>query len=821
MVVAAKLSVLNPNEFELWKMRIEQYFLMTYYAFWEVILNGDSPLPTRIVEGVETPYPPTSVEEKLARKNKLKAREGLDQIYDRLQKLINQLEIHKETISQEDLNMKLLKSLPCEWKTHTLIWRNKPDLKTLSMNDLYNNLKIYEAEVMGSSSTTQNTQNLAFVSSNNTDSTNKAVNTAHGECMAFKHQDNNMVAPRRTMLVEDSTSNALVSQCDGLGYDWSDQAKDGPTNFALMAYTSSSSSSTSNSNTETSAKVKTINEDVRLQALVDGKKVIVNEASIRRDLILDDAEGTACLPNAAIFEESAIMRYEKPSQKLTFYKAFFSPQWRVLSLEQTKTNQVDEIEKLKKRVKKLKGMKKKRTHGLKRLYKVGLSARIVSFDEEGLDDQEDASKQKRITEIDADEDLSLINETAQDLERINDQDLFGVHDLDGDEVIVNVTASENVEQDATVAEKEVSTADDEVVTTADDAEITTAATTSQISKDDVTLAQTLIKIKAAKHRARGSIAREKDEANIALIEEWDDVQAIIDADRQLAEQIQAQEREQLSIKERSKLLAELIESRRKYFAAKRDEEIKNKPPTKAQQKSLMLEKSLKKTQAEVTKGSSKRAGDEIEQESAKRQRLGKEDDTAKLKICLELVPEDDDDVAIEATPLSFKSATIVDYKIYKEGKKSYFRIIRADGNSQNYLTFEKMFKNFNREDLEVLRSIVKERFKKAKPVDDMDNLLFQTLRTMFEHQIKDNIWKYQQGTVKVYNWKLFYSCGVYCVTTQNMVYYLLVKKMYQFTNNILYQLWKYVKLQVDYEVEMAYDLLRLIRRQINEGYIPA
>nr|GEY11052.1 hypothetical protein [Tanacetum cinerariifolium] len=128
-----------------------------------------------------------------------------------------------------------------------------------------------------------------------------------------------------------------------------------------------------------------------------------------------------------------------------------------------------------------------------------------------------------------------------------------------------------------------------------------------------------------------------------------------------------------------------------------------------------------------------------EQESAKRQRLGKEDDTAELKRCLEIVPEDDDDVTIEATPLSSKYSTIIDYKIYKEGKESYFKIIRADRNSQNYLTFGTMFKNFNREDLEVLRSIVKERFKKTKPVDDMDNLLFQTLKTMFGHHVEDNI----------------------------------------------------------------------------------
>ncbi|GJR60884.1 hypothetical protein Tco_1503046 [Tanacetum coccineum] len=62
VVAAAKLPVLNPNEFELWKMKIEQYFLMTDYALWKVILNGDSPLPTRIVDGVETVVPPTTVE---------------------------------------------------------------------------------------------------------------------------------------------------------------------------------------------------------------------------------------------------------------------------------------------------------------------------------------------------------------------------------------------------------------------------------------------------------------------------------------------------------------------------------------------------------------------------------------------------------------------------------------------------------------------------------------------------------------------------------------------------------------------------------------
>ncbi|GJW91515.1 hypothetical protein Tco_0169068 [Tanacetum coccineum] len=123
------------------------------WIFNNVIVNGDSPPPKRTVDGVEQTYPPTTAEEKLARKNELKARgtllmalpnehqlkfntykcaktlmeaiekssEGLDQTYDKLQKLISQLEILGETISQEDMNLKFLRSLPSEWKTHTLI----------------------------------------------------------------------------------------------------------------------------------------------------------------------------------------------------------------------------------------------------------------------------------------------------------------------------------------------------------------------------------------------------------------------------------------------------------------------------------------------------------------------------------------------------------------------------------------------------------------------------------------------------------------------------------------------------------------------------
>ncbi|GKE10045.1 hypothetical protein Tco_1413596 [Tanacetum coccineum] len=242
MVAASKVPMLKPGEYELWRMRIEQYIQMIDYSLWEVIENGNAPPITKVVEGVETTIAPTTAEEKAQRRLELKARstllmgipnehqlkfnsikdaksllqavekrfggnaatkktqrnllkqqyenftasssEVLDQTFDRLQKLISQLEIHGESISQEDVNQKFLRSLSPEWNTHTIVWRNKPEIDTLSLDDLYNNLKIYEPEVKGTSSSSTNTQNVAFVSSNSTSSTNGAVNTAHGATTA-------------------------------------------------------------------------------------------------------------------------------------------------------------------------------------------------------------------------------------------------------------------------------------------------------------------------------------------------------------------------------------------------------------------------------------------------------------------------------------------------------------------------------------------------------------------------------------------------------------------------------------------------------------
>ncbi|GJU67090.1 hypothetical protein Tco_1253349 [Tanacetum coccineum] len=93
---------------------------------------------------------------------------------------------------------------------------------------------------------------------------------------------------------------------------------------------------------------------------------------------------------------------------------------------------------------------------------------------------------------------------------------------------------------------------------------------------------------------------------------------------------------------------------------------------------------------------------------------------------------DEEEVAIDVVPLDTKSPTIVDWKIHKEGKKSYYQIVRANGKSQMYLVFSHMLKSFDREDLEDLYKLVKARYGSTRPVEDLDLVLWNDLKTMFE-----------------------------------------------------------------------------------------
>nr|GEV73058.1 hypothetical protein [Tanacetum cinerariifolium] len=301
--------------------------------------------------------------------------------------------------------------------------------------------------------------------------------------------------------------------------------------------------------------------------------------------------------------------------------------------------------------------------------------------------------------------------------------------------------------------------------------------------------EALDKEDTSKHRRIDEIDANED---ITLVKTHDDVstQDTIVQDKGIEDVSKEEVVElQLTDAEKTKLFMEFIEKRRKFFAAKKDEEKRNKPSTKAQQRSIMstylknmdvrkikalknksfakiqelFDKAMKRInnfvdfRTELVEESTKKDEAEITQES-------------KLKQCLEIIPDDGDDVTIDATPLSSK--------------------------------------------------LVKAKFEKVQPVDNMDSFLLHNLKTTFAYHVEDNVWKIQQGLTKVKNWKLFYSCKVHCVTMQNILYYLLVEKMYPLTHHTLHQMFNEVKLQVDYECEMAYELLRLVKKQLKEGYVP-
>ncbi|GKC90041.1 ribonuclease H-like domain-containing protein, partial [Tanacetum coccineum] len=251
-ITPVNIKVIEYVETRRGRLRIEQYFQVQDYALWDVIENGNSFKPaaktTTNADGTSTTLIPglVTTEEKVQKKNDMKARsmllmalpnehlmtfnqykdaktlfaaiqtrfggneatkktqktllkqmyenfsapstKSLDSIFNRLQKIVSQLAILGENISQEDLNLKFLRSLPSEWNTHVVVWRNKPDLDTMSFDDLYNNFKIVEQEVKGtvSSSSSSSSQNMAFVSSPS--STNE-VNTAYGVSTANLSDD--------------------------------------------------------------------------------------------------------------------------------------------------------------------------------------------------------------------------------------------------------------------------------------------------------------------------------------------------------------------------------------------------------------------------------------------------------------------------------------------------------------------------------------------------------------------------------------------------------------------------------------------------------
>ncbi|GJX95825.1 hypothetical protein Tco_0351623 [Tanacetum coccineum] len=187
ITTTVKLPTLKQDEYDMWRLRIKQYFQVQDYALWDVIENGNSFKPTAKTitnaVGTSTTLIPGPYKDAKTLFAAIQTRFG-----------------------------GFKKNLPSEWNNHVVVWRNKPDLDTMGFDDLYNNFKIVEQEVKGIASSSSSSQNMAFVSSPS--STNE-VNTAYGVSTA-----NTQVSPASTQvstanLSDDTIYAFLASETNG------------------------------------------------------------------------------------------------------------------------------------------------------------------------------------------------------------------------------------------------------------------------------------------------------------------------------------------------------------------------------------------------------------------------------------------------------------------------------------------------------------------------------------------------------------------------------------------------------------------------------
>ncbi|GKA20023.1 hypothetical protein Tco_0699938 [Tanacetum coccineum] len=355
------------------------------------------------------------------------------------------------------------------------------------------------------------------------------------------------------------------------------------------------------------------------------------------------------------------------------------------------------------RVTNLERRNKSRTLGLKRLRKVGRYAQVVSSENEGLGDQEDASKQgRKIIDLDADAE-TLIEIKAAKPKAVTTAATTTTTIVTRPEAR-GVVVQEPSEFTKTTSPSKLS----QLPEAKDKGKAKMVEPEKPLKKKDQILinkeiAQKLQAQLNAELEEEEKLAKQREEdANIA---KRDNVQAMIDADYELAIRLQAHEQEKLSVEEKSKLFVELIDKRKKYFARLRAEEQRRKPPTKAQKRNQMctylkntagfthmVKGGKEKDEGSVTRteeSSSKRGGTELEQERIKKQKMDDDQEEAEIKKHMEIVV-DEEKIVFDAISLATKPPIIVDLKIIKEGNMGYFQIIRADGSSRRYSSMIRM-----------------------------------------------------------------------------------------------------------------------------------
>ncbi|GKD85441.1 hypothetical protein Tco_1356595, partial [Tanacetum coccineum] len=372
---------------------------------------------------------------------------------------------------------------------------------------------------------------------------------------------------------------------------------------------------------------------------------------------------------------------------------------------------------------------------------------------------------------------------------------------------------------------------------------TTAATA--FIDEDLTIAQTLIKMKEGKPKEKGVAIKDVEDSPrpirsitilqpLPIIDPKDKGKGIlvkeelkkpekvkrrdqgIDADHELAVRLTHEEQEKYTIEERARLLAEFFERRKKQLAAERAEAIRNKPATRTQVRNRMITylKHMDDDSRQQAESTKKRPRADSEEESSKKQKLEDDNNAEKeeLRDSMDVVPRDDVTIDVESLATKYP---IVDWKIHilKENIM-YYQIIRADGSSKNYKIFSEMLDDFDRLDVIDLHRLVNERYETTSP-EGYDLLLWGDLKTLFEPNEEDEIWKNQQD-YNLIRWRLFDLCRVHVLLMNTGVaIHMMIEKKYPLTQEMLSRMLNR-RLKVDYESEMAFELFEFSRSQLQK-----
>ncbi|GJY05726.1 hypothetical protein Tco_0371666 [Tanacetum coccineum] len=415
------------------------------------------------------------------------------------------------------------------------------------------------------------------------------------------------------------------------------------------------------------------------------------------------------------------------------------------------------------------------------------------------DDFKDPSKQERtIVEIDQDPGISLVQ---------HDVEIQGRYEHD-----IEFEIDFNVAKKVSTTKKDVSTVEPVstvgAIVTTDSVAVSTASPTryTRVSTtDDITMAKTLVYIRksAAKHKEK----------------EWGDIQARVEVDKELVQRLQIDEREKYTEVEQERMLAELINQRKRYFAAQRAKERRKNPPTQAQQRTYMsnyikhmgshtlqqlrgysfdkintlFEITMRRVNTFVLIESKvDRAVPELAAESSKSSELAKE-------------PRDKEADELSQEELQQMMIIVLEQWMNVEA-------LQTKNHTKVHHFFVDMLKAFDKDDIVMLWSLVKEKFNSTELVDDKEREIWVELKRLFEPDTDDELWKLQKY-IHDLTWKLYDSCEVHHVSTKKEIdINMLVEKEYPLSRGTL-TLMLVAKLLVERDNELSRELLMKIFMQ--------